>query len=87
MTRMEEHFSNLLHFISNKEDATEAFKDVADAQAMYMMELKGQIDLQEATITALKDWVGELELGRHLLRNRIITIEVRMSMVASDLWN
>ena len=34
------------------------------------------MDSQEATITALRDWVGELELGRRLLRDRIIAIEV-----------
>ena len=35
------------------------------------------MDSQDVTIMALKDRVGELELGRHLLRDRIIAIEVR----------
>ena len=49
--------------------------------------MQERMDSQDATIMALKDRVGELELGRRLLRNRIIAIEVRRSMVASDLWN
>ena len=49
--------------------------------------MQEQMDSQDATILALKDRVGELELGHRLLRDRIIAIEVRMSMVASDLWN
>ena len=49
--------------------------------------MQERMDLQDATILALKDRVGELELGRRLLRDRIIAIEVRRSMVASDLWN
>ena len=73
MDRMEEQFGNLLHFINNREDSTKGFKYMIDAHAV--------------TIMALRDWIGELELGRLLLRNRIIAIEVRTSMVASDLWN
>ena len=47
--------------------------------------MQERMDSQDATIMALKDRVGELELGRHLLRDRIIAIEVRRSMVAFDL--
>ena len=39
--------------------------------------MQERMDLQDATIMALKDRVGELELGRRLLRDRIIAIEVR----------
>ena len=49
--------------------------------------MQERMDSQDATIMALKDRVGELELGCRLLRDRIIAIEVRRSMVASDLWN
>ena len=35
------------------------------------------MDSQDTTIMALRDRVGELELGRRLLRDRIIAIEVR----------
>ena len=49
--------------------------------------MQERMDLQDATIMALKDRVGELELGRRLLRDRIIAIKVRRSMAASDLWN
>ena len=49
--------------------------------------MQERMDSQDVTIMALKDRVGELELGRRLLRDRIIAIEVRRSMVASDLWN
>ena len=76
MTRLEQLFGSVLNFINNREDATEDFKNVIDAQAQYMTELKEQVDSQEATITALKDRVGELELGRRLLCDRIIAIEV-----------
>ena len=47
--------------------------------------MQERMDSQDATIMALKDRVGELELGRRLLRDRIIAIEVRRSMVAFDL--
>ena len=47
--------------------------------------MQERMDSQDATILALKDRVGELELGRRLLRDRIIAIEVRRSMVAFDL--
>ena len=49
--------------------------------------MQERMDSQDAIILALKDRVGELELGCRLLRDRIIAIEVRRSMVASDLWN
>ena len=39
--------------------------------------MQERMDSQDATIMALKDRVGELELGRRLLRDRIIAIEVR----------
>ena len=39
--------------------------------------MQERMDSQDATILALKDRVGELELGRRLLRDRIIAIEVR----------
>ena len=71
MTWMEEHFGNLLHFVNHREDNEEAFKEVLNAQAV--------------TIIALKDRVGELELGHCLLCDRIIVIEVRMLMVAFNL--
>ena len=76
MGRQEQLFGNLLHFVNNREDTTKTFKDVVDAQARFMTELKERINSQEVTITALKDRVGKLELGRRLLRNRIIAIEV-----------
>ena len=38
--------------------------------------MQERMDSQDAIILALKDRVGELELGRRLLRNRIIAIEV-----------
>ena len=38
--------------------------------------MQERMDSQDATIMALKDRVGELELGRRLLRDRIIAIEV-----------
>ena len=85
--RMEEHFGDLLHFVNNKEDNTEAFNDVVNTQALAIVDLTEWVDAQAVTITALKDWVGELELGHCLLCDRIIAIKVRMSMVASDLWN
>ena len=47
--------------------------------------MQERMDSQDATIMALKDRVGELELGRRLLRDRIIAIEVRRSMVAFNL--
>ena len=39
--------------------------------------MQERMDSQDATIMALKDRVGELELGHRLLRDRIIAIEVR----------
>ena len=38
--------------------------------------LTERMSSQETTITALRDLVGELELGHRLLRDRIIAIEV-----------
>ena len=40
---------------------------------------------QASTIRLLQDCVGELEVGRCLLCDRIVTIEVRTSIVAYDL--
>ena len=44
--------------------------------------LQDTVKDQASTISILWDHVGELELGHHLLCDRIIAIEVRTSMVA-----
>ena len=48
-----------------------------EAKMALVARMQERMDSQDATIMALKDRVGELELGRRLLRDRIIAIEVR----------
>jgi predicted nucleic acid-binding Zn-ribbon protein len=69
MDWMEEQFGNLLHFINSGEDAEELFRETINTQATTILSM-------DTTILTLKDWVGELELGRRLLCDRIIAIEV-----------
>ena len=74
------------HLTERSQDLYNFTKKFEEKMAL-VEKMQEQMDSQDATIMALKDRVGELELGRRLLRDRIIAIEVRRSMVASNLWN
>ena len=63
------------HLTERSQSLVDLAKEVQDNTSLIQC-MQERMDSQEVTITALRDRVGELELGRHLLCNRIITIEV-----------
>ena len=66
---MEDHLTKRSQSLVDLDSQVQANSDVFRL-------LVEQMSSQEATITASRDWVGELELGHCLLRDRIIAIEV-----------
>ena len=63
------------HLTERSQDLHNFGKEFEEKMAL-IGRMQERMDSQEATISALRDWVGELELGRRLLCNRIIAIEV-----------
>ena len=66
---MEDHLTERSQSLVDLDSQVQANSDIIKL-------LVERMSSQEATITALRDWVGELELGRCLLHDRIIAIEV-----------
>ena len=63
------------HLTERSQDLHNFGKEFEEKMAL-IGRMQERMDLQDVTITALRDRVGELELGRRLLRDRIIAIEV-----------
>ena len=63
------------HLVGRSQSLVDLDSQVQD-QSVLLWRMQERMDSQEVTITALRDQVGELELGRRLLHNRIIAIKV-----------
>ena len=63
------------HLTKRSQSLVDLAKEVQDNSSLIRC-MQERMDSQDVTIMALRDWVGELELGHRLLRDRIIAIEV-----------
>ena len=63
------------HLTERSQHLVDLTSTVQDNSSL-LWRMQERMDSQEVTITALRDQVGELELGCRLLHNRIISIKV-----------